>query len=701
MSTTYNRYTVTAALPYANGPKHIGHLAGAYIPADVYVRYLRLTGKDVIFVCGSDEHGTAIPNQALKENTTPKAIIDKYDALIRDCFGKLGMSFDIYHRTSEPIHHKTSQEIFLTLYNKGLLTEEISEQYFDAEAKVFLADRYIVGTCPKCSHTNAYGDQCEKCGSTLSPRELINPRSTLSGKTPVLKETKHWYLPLEKYEPWLRDWILKSHQQDWKPNVYGQCKSWIEAGLQPRAMTRDLDWGIKVPLPDAEGKVLYVWFDAPIGYISATRALFEEVTSGKLKYATPKKDFSNAKADDWKKYWQAEDTRLIHFIGKDNIVFHCIIFPVMLHASGEFIVPDNVPANEFMNLEGDKMSTSRGWSIEMHEYLADFPDKPDVLRYALLTNLPEAKDSEFTWKDFQAKNNNELVAILGNFVNRAVVLTQKYFDNSVPDRNTLTAVDQKALDELKSYPSIIANSIEAFRFREATANLMDLARVGNKYLAETEPWKLAKTDMSRVGTILNVALQIAASLAIVTEPFLPFTSRKLKEMLGVADLSWSDAGNADLLKAGSGLNTAPLLFEKIEDAVIESQVKKLMETKQAVELAQQPVVPAKAEISFDDFSKMDIRIGKILKAERVEKSKKLLKLQVDTGIDVRTVMSGIAEHFAPEDVVGKHVTILVNLAPRKIMGVESQGMILMASDKDGSLKLLSPSGEVATGSQVS
>jgi methionyl-tRNA synthetase len=701
MSANYNRYTITAALPYANGPKHIGHLAGAYIPADVYVRYLRLTGKDVIFVCGSDEHGTAIPNQALKENTTPKAIIDKYDALIRDCFDKLGMSFDIYHRTSEPIHHQTSQEIFLTLYNKGLLTEEVSEQYFDAEAKVFLADRYIVGTCPKCDHTNAYGDQCEKCGSTLSPRELINPRSTLSGKTPVLKETKHWYLPLEKYEPWLRDWILKSHQYDWKPNVYGQCKSWIEAGLQPRAMTRDLDWGIKVPLPGAEGKVLYVWFDAPIGYISATRALFEEAASGKLKFATPRRDFSNVMKDDWKKYWQAEDTRLIHFIGKDNIVFHCIIFPVMLHASGEFIAPDNVPANEFMNLEGDKMSTSRGWSIEMHEYLADFPNKPDVLRYALLTNLPEAKDSEFTWKDFQAKNNNELVAILGNFVNRAVVLTQKYFDNHVPERNALTAVDQKALDELKSYPAIIATSIEAFRFREATANLMDLARVGNKYLAETEPWKLAKTDMSRVGTILNVALQIAASLAIVTEPFLPFTSRKLKEMLGVDDLSWTDAGSADLLKAGYKLNTAPLLFEKIEDAVIESQIKKLMETKQAVELAQQPVVPVKAEISFDDFSKMDIRIGKILKAERVEKSKKLLKLQVDTGIDVRTVMSGIAEHFAPEDVVGKQITMLVNLAPRKIMGVESQGMILMASDKDGSLKLLSPSGEAAPGSQVS
>lgn len=700
MRTTYNRYTVTAALPYANGPKHIGHLAGAYIPSDVYVRYLRLTGKDVIFVCGSDEHGTAIPNQALKEGTTPRAIIDKYDALIRDCFTKLGMSFDIYHRTSEQIHHHTSQEIFLTLYNKGLLTEEVSEQYYDEEAKAFLADRYIVGTCPKCGHPNAYGDQCEKCGSTLSPRELINPRSTLSGKAPVLKETRHWYLPLEKYEPWLRDWILKSHQQDWKPNVYGQCKSWIEAGLQPRAMTRDLDWGIKVPLPDAEGKVLYVWFDAPIGYISATRALFEEVTSGQLKFATPRRDFSKAGKDDWKKYWQAEDTRLIHFIGKDNIVFHCIIFPVMLHASGEFILPDNVPANEFMNLEGDKMSTSRGWSIEMHEYLEDFPDKPDVLRYALLTNLPETKDSEFTWKDFQAKNNNELVAILGNFVNRAVVLTQKYFDNKVPSRNTTSEVDREALAELEAYPSKIAASIEAFRFREATANLMDLARVGNKYLAETEPWKLAKTDMSRVSTILNVALQIAASLAIVTEPFLPFTSRKLKNMLGVGDLAWTDAGNRDLLQTGVTLKNAPLLFEKIEDDVIITQIKKLMDTKKEVEVSQQPAEPQKAEISFDDFSKMDIRIGKILKAERVEKSKKLLKLQVDTGMDVRTVMSGIAEHFVPEDVIGKQVTILVNLAPRKIMGVESQGMILMASGKDGSLKLLSPSNEVTPGSQV-
>lgn len=701
MTKSFKRYTVTAALPYANGPKHIGHLAGAYIPSDVYVRYLRLTGQDVIFVCGSDEHGTAIPNQALKENTTPRAIIDKYDDLIRTCFEKLGMSFDIYHRTSEPIHHQTSQEIFLTLYNKGLLKEESSEQYFDPEANVFLADRYIVGTCPKCGHTNAYGDQCEKCGSTLSPRELINPRSTLSGKSPVLKLTKHWYLPLESYEPWLREWILKSHQEDWKPNVYGQCKSWIEAGLQPRAMTRDLDWGIKVPLKEAEGKVLYVWFDAPIGYISATRALFEEVQSGQLKYATPRRDLGKVSKDDWKKYWQSNDTRLIHFIGKDNIVFHCIIFPVMLHATGEYIVPDNVPANEFMNLEGDKMSTSRGWSIEMHEYLADFPDKPDVLRYALLTNLPEAKDSEFTWKDFQAKNNNELVAILGNFINRAVVLTQKYFENKVPAQKNLQAVDKKALEELSQYPAKIAASIETFRFREATANLMDLARVGNKYLAETEPWKLAKTDLDRVGTILNIALQIAASLAVVSEPFLPFTARKLKDMLGVGELTWQQAGQPNLLRAGSALHDAPLLFEKIEDAVIEAQIKKLLDTKRTMELASQPAAPAKAEISFDDFSKLDVRIGTILKAERVDKSKKLLKLQVDTGLDVRTVMSGIAEHFSPDQVVGKQVTILVNLAPRKIMGVESQGMILMATDKDGSLKLISPGEPVSPGSVIS
>jgi len=692
---------VSAALPYANGPKHIGHLAGAYIPADVYVRYLRLIGKDVVFVSGSDEHGTAIPNQALKENTTSKAIIDKYDALIRDCFQKLGMSFDIYHRTSELIHHQTSQEFFLLMHSKGLLTEETSEQYFDEEAKVFLADRYIVGTCPRCGHTNAYGDQCEKCGSTLSPRELIDPRSALSGKAPVLRPTKHWYLPLEKYEDWLKEWILNSHKEDWKTNVYGQCKSWIDAGLQSRAMTRDLDWGIKVPLPGAEGKVLYVWFDAPIGYISATRALFQEMADGKMKFAIPRRDFGEVQKDDWKKYWQDEETKLVHFIGKDNIVFHCIIFPIMLHASGEYILPDNVPANEFMNLEGDKMSTSRGWSIEMHEYLEDFSDKPDVLRYALLTNLPETKDSEFTWKDFQSKNNNELVAILGNFVNRALVLTQKYFDNKVPAVGTWTSIDEKAIAEIKEFPSRIAASIEGYRFREATALVMDLARNGNKYLAETEPWKLAKIDLVRVGTILNLAIQISANLAIVIEPFLPFTSMKLKEMLNLENFDWNKSGHINLLKEGHALGEPRLLFEKIEDDVIATQIKKLNDKKNAMELVSLPVDPAKPEVSFEDFSKLDIRIGKIVKAERVEKSKKLLRLQVDTGIDVRTVMSGIAEFFSPEEVLNKQVTILVNLAPRKIMGVESQGMILMASDKDGTLRLLQPSELVSPGSMVS
>ena len=698
---SFKRYMITSALPYGNGPKHIGHLAGAYIPADVYVRYLRLSGKDVVFVCGSDEHGTAIPNQALKENTTPQAIVDKYDAQIRECFVKMGMSFDIYHRTTEPIHHQTSQEIFLTLYNKGLLTEETSEQYYDDEAKAFLADRYIKGTCPKCGHPSAYGDQCEKCGTSLSPKDLINPKSTLTGNSPVLKPTKHWYLPLENYEPWLKEWILKSHQHDWKTNVYGQCKSWIDAGLQPRAMTRDLDWGIKVPLPDAEGKVLYVWFDAPIGYISATRALFDEVTRGQYKFATPQRDFAGAKKEDWKTYWQDKDTKLVHFIGKDNIVFHCIIFPIMLHATGEYIVPDNVPANEFMNLEGDKMSTSRGWSIEMHEYLHDFPDKPDVLRYALLTNLPEAKDSEFTWKDFQAKNNNELVAIFGNFVNRAFVLTQKFFDNKVPAQGELQEIDKKALADLKLFPTRISDSIETYRFREATANLMDLARLGNKYLAETEPWKLAKSDLPRVGTILNIALQIAANLSVMAEPFLPFSASKLKAMLNFGSTQWHQAGAGDLLAAGHLLGESALLFEKIEDEVIEVQIKKLFDTRKKMELESQPATPAKPEVSFDEFSKMDIRIGKILKAERVEKSKKLLKLQVDTGIDTRTVMSGIAEHFEPEDIIGKQVTILVNLAPRKIMGVESQGMILMASDKDGSLKLLSPGSETSPGSVIS
>ena len=697
------RYTVTSALPYANGPKHIGHLAGAYIPADVYVRYLRLSLKDVVFVCGSDEHGTAIPNQALKEGTTSQAIIDKYHVIIRDCLYTLGISFDVYHRTSESIHHETSQEFFLTLYNKGLLTEETSEQYFDSEANVFLADRYIIGTCPRCGNPNAYGDQCERCGSTLSPRELINPRSTLSGKEPVLKSTKHWYLPLQDYEPWLREWILESHADDWKPNVYGQCKSWIDAGLLPRAMTRDLDWGIKVPLPDAEGKVLYVWFDAPIGYISATRALFQELSEGKKKYATPQSDFGKVKSDDWKKYWQDENTKLVHFVGKDNIVFHCIIFPVMLHTSGQFIVPDNVPANEFMNLEGDKMSTSRGWSIEMHEYIEEFPDKPDVLRYALLTNLPEAKDSEFTWKDFQSKNNNELVAIFGNFVNRALVLTQKYFGNTVPARGILEPVDQAVVRAVKEFPVKIASSIEQYRFREATALLMDLARTGNKYLAETEPWKKAQ-DLDRVGTILNLALQISANLAVLSEPFLPFSAKKLKDMLALKKLTWNETGSVDLLAPGHVLGQSSLLFEKIEDAIIETQLKKLNQKRMEVEQSNQPanpLKPLKAEITIDDFSKLDIRIGKVTAAEKMEKSNKLLKLTINSGLDTRIILSGIAQHYTAEEMVGKQVTFIANLAPRKMMGVESQGMILSAEDPSGKLKLLFPAGDVEPGSAVS
>jgi len=697
----YKRYTVTAALPYANGPKHIGHLAGAYIPSDVYSRYLRLNKKDVVFVCGSDEHGTAIPNQALKEHTTSKAIIDKYHTLIRDCLYKLGISFDVYHRTSDPLHHQTSQEFFLNLFNKGLLTEETSEQYYDEEAKAFLADRYIIGTCPKCGHTEAYGDQCEKCGSSLSPRELINPKSTLSGKVPVLKPTKHWYLPLNQYEGWLSKWILEDHKKDWKANVYGQCKSWIDAGLQSRAMTRDLDWGIKVPLPDAERKVLYVWFDAPIGYISATRALFQELASGKSNYATPQRDFGKVNEEDWKAYWQDEESKLVHFIGKDNIVFHCIIFPIMLHSSEEYIVPQNVPANEFMNLEGDKMSTSRGWSIEMHEYLEDFPDKPDVLRYALLTNLPETKDSEFTWKDYQSKNNNELVAIFGNFVNRAMVLTHKYFEGKVPAQGALDELDKNVVKALGEFPSRIGAAIENYKFREATANLMDLARLGNKYLADTEPWKLAKTDMERVGTILNLSLQIAANLAVLSAPFLPFSAEKLKKIIKLNAFNWDETGAVDLLKDGHQLNTAELLFEKIEDEVMTTQITRLNENKKKMELQNQSAEPAKAEITFDDFSKMDIRIGKVVAAEKVEKSKKLLKMQVDTGIDTRTVLSGIAEHYTPEEMVGKQVTILVNLAPRKIMGVESQGMILMAEDKDGSLKLISTPDPVSPGSTIS
>jgi len=698
--TEFKRYTITAALPYANGPKHIGHLAGAYIPSDVYVRYLRSNDKDVVFVCGSDEHGTAIPNQALKENTKPQAIIDKYHAQIRDCFSALGIAFDIYHRTSEQIHHETSQEFFLNMYNKGLLTEEVSEQYYDEEARVFLADRYIIGTCPKCGNPNAYGDQCEKCGSTLSPRELINPRSTLSGNSPVLKETRHWYLPLQQYEEWLREWILKGHADDWKTNVYGQCKSWIDAGLMPRAMTRDLDWGIKVPLAGAEGKVLYVWFDAPIGYISATRALFDEMSTGKFKYAQPQRDFGKVSKEDWVKYWQDKDTRLIHFVGKDNIVFHCIIFPAMLHAHSDYVLPDNVPANEFMNLEGDKMSTSRGWSIEMHEYLEDFPNKPDVLRYALLANLPETKDSEFTWKDFQAKNNNELVAILGNFVNRALVLTQKYFDNKVPARGALQPVDRQALDGLAALPGIISESLELFRFREAAAGLMDMARLGNKYLAETEPWKVFKTDPDRVRTILNVALQIVANLGIVAEPFLPFSAAKINTMLNTSERKWKASGG-DLLDVGHVLGAPVLLFEKVEDDIIERQLAKLKKKQSDIELAKAPVTPLKPEITYEDFSKLDLRIGTVIAAERMPKSNKLLKLTVESGLDKRTILSGIAQHYSPEDILGKQVMFVANLAPRKMMGMESQGMILMAEDAGGKLVLVRPINDVKPGSTVS
>jgi methionyl-tRNA synthetase len=569
------------------------------------------------------------------------------------------------------------------MHRKGLLTEETSEQYFDEQAGAFLADRYIVGTCPKCGFENAYGDQCERCGSTLSPSELINPRSTLSGKAPVLRPTRHWYLPLQEYEPWLRKWILDGHAADWKPNVYGQCKSWLEGGLQSRAMTRDLDWGIPVPLKGAEGKVLYVWFDAPIGYISATR-----------QWALDHKR-------DWELYWKNEETRLIHFVGKDNIVFHCIIFPVMLHAHGGYVLPENVPANEFMNLEGDKMSTSRGWSVEMHEYLEDFPDRQDELRYCLLTNLPETKDSEFTWKDFQAKNNNELVAILGNFVNRALVLTQKHFDNKVPVRGALNETDRKALGEIKAFPSRVGEAIEGFRFREATAAMMDLARTGNKYLADTEPWKLAKSDPGRMGTVLNIGLQVAANLSIVAEPFLPFSTARLRKMLNQPRGNWTQAGADNLLPPGHGLGEAHLLFQKIEDDVIRLQIDKLNKKKNAVENPQPTVKPFKPEVTIDDFSRLDIRIGQVTEAERVEKSKKLLKLRVNVGAEVRTIMSGIGEHHSPESLVGKQVTLVANLAPRKIMGIESQGMILTAEDHDGSLKMLQPGGPVSPGSTIS
>jgi len=664
---SYKRHLVTAALPYANGPVHIGHLAGCYLPADIYVRYLRSKGEDVKFICGSDEHGVPITIKAKKEGITPQQVVDKYHKIMGDAFNGFGISFDIYSRTSSPTHHATASEFFKTLYDKGVFQEEVTEQYFDEKANQFLADRYIVGTCPKCGNDNAYGDQCEKCGTSLNATDLINPKSTLSGEKPVLKKTKNWFLPLDKMQPQIEAFI-ESHK-DWKTNVYGQCKSWLNAGLQPRAMTRDLDWGVKVPVDGADGKVLYVWFDAPIGYISATKDL------------TP----------DWTKYWKDKETKLVHFIGKDNIVFHCIIFPAMLMAEGSYILPENVPANEFLNLEGDKISTSRNWAVWLHEYLLEFTDKQDVLRYTLCANAPETKDNDFTWKDFQAKNNNELVAILGNFVNRTLVLTHKYYEGKVPDAAEYTKTDVLLLEEMSKYPAKIAASIEQYRFREALGELMNLARLGNKYLADNEPWNLYKTDPKRVQTIMNLSLQICANLAVVMEPFLPFTSKKLSGMLNLnAGLKWNDATRTDLLLTGHQINTAALLFDKIEDVAIDAQVQKLADSKKMNETQNQTLEPAKAETSFDDFSKMDIRVGTILEAERVPKTEKLLKLLIDTGIDKRTVVSGIAEYYKPEDIIGQRVSILVNLAPRKIKGIESQGMILMAENTAGELSFVAP-----------
>lgn len=678
----FKRTTVTSALPYANGPIHIGHLAGVYVPADIYVRYLRSKGEDVLFIGGSDEHGVPITIRARKEGLTPQQVVDKYHNIIKKSFEDFGVSFDIYSRTSAPIHHETASEFFTTLYEKGDFIENFSEQYYDEEANQYLADRYITGTCPHCGYEKAYGDQCESCGTTLNATDLINPKSALSGNVPIMKETKHWFLPLDKYEPWLRQWILEGHKEDWKTNVYGQCKSWIDQGLQPRAVTRDLDWGVNVPLAEAEGKVLYVWFDAPIGYISAT------------------KEWSQQTGKDWKPYWKDADTKLVHFIGKDNIVFHCIIFPAMLKAEGSFILPENVPANEFLNLENDKISTSRNWAVWLHEYLEDLPNKQDVLRYVLTANAPETKDNDFTWKDYQARNNNELLAVYGNFVNRTLVLTHKYFGGIVPEVTALTEQDQATIAEMALFPARIAASIENYRFREALTEMMNLARLGNKYLTENEPWKVFKTDEDRVKTVLNISLQICANLSIVSEPFLPFSATKLLKMLNMEPLRWTSAGTATILSAGHQLNPAELLFEKIEDSLMEQQVQKLLDTKKANELANREVTPLKPAIEFDDFAKMDIRVGTILTAEKVAKTKKLLKLTIDTGIDKRTVVSGIAEHYSPEEIIGQQVSILVNLAPRELKGIESQGMILMAENADGKLCFVTPTQKFENGSEI-
>ena len=680
-----DRYTITAALPYTNGPVHIGHLAGVYVPADIYARYKRLQGDDVLYICGSDEHGVPITIKAKKEGISPQQVVDKYHEMIKKSFSEFGISFDNYSRTSAKVHHDTASEFFKKLYADGKFIEETNAQLYDAEANQFLADRFVVGTCPKCGFEESYGDQCENCGTSHNATDLINPKSAITGNTPSLKETKHWFLPLDEYQDWLRTWIVEGHAKDWKPNVLGQVKSWLDDGLRPRAVTRDLDWGIPVPVEGGEGKVLYVWFDAPIGYISST------------------KEWAERTGKDWEPYWKDKDTKLLHFIGKDNIVFHCIIFPSMLKAEGSYILPENVPANEFLNLEGNKLSTSKNWAVWLHEYLEDFPGKQDVLRYTLTANAPETKDNDFTWKDFQARNNNELVAIFGNFINRVVVLTHKYYDGQVPSPNTCTEVDEDTLMMLKKYPQIISKSIERYRFREAQMELMNLARLGNKYLADEEPWKVIKQDEGQVKTIMFVALQIATGLAVLSEPFLPFTSKKLKGILNIDDsLTWNDVSKkVTLLPSGHQIGKAELLFNKVEDDEIQKQLGKLEASKKANEIENQSVEPQKETISFDDFTKLDIRIGTVLEAIKVPKTKKLLQLKVDVGIDVRTIVSGIAESFSPEAIIGQKVTVLTNLAPRKIRGVESQGMILMCDTPEGKLSFVEPDGEVENGVKVS
>ena len=676
----YKRHTITSALPYANGPVHIGHLAGVYVPADIYARYLRSMGEEVLFIGGSDEHGVPITIKARKEGCTPQDIVDRYHNIIKKSFEELGISFDIYSRTSSKEHHETAAAFFTKLYNEGKFIEKTTQQYYDEEAGQFLADRYITGTCPHCGNEHAYGDQCEACGTSLNATDLINPKSTLSGNPPVLRETKHWFLPLDKDEEWLRKWILEEHKEDWKTNVYGQCKSWIDAGLQPRAVTRDLDWGVKVPLEEASGKVLYVWFDAPIGYISFTKQL---------------------KGADWEKWWKDKETKLVHFIGKDNIVFHCIIFPSMLKAEGSYILPQNVPANEFLNLEGDKISTSRNWAVWLHEYLEEFPGKQDVLRYTLCANAPETKDNDFTWKDFQLKNNSELVAILGNFVNRTLVLTHKFYEGKVPKCGELTDLDRQTVADIAKFPELIGRSIENYRFREAVGEMMDLARVGNKYLTETEPWKLIKSDPERTATVMNISLQICANLAVLCAPFLPFTADKMHRIMNLQALGWQDAGRTDILMEGHQIDKPELLFEQISDETIQAQIDKLQATKKQNELNAWAPAAVKQEVAFDDFGKVDIRVGTVLECSKVPKADKLLQFKIDDGMGGRTIVSGIAKYYTnPEELVGKQVCFIANFAPRKLKGVESQGMILSAEDRDGRLVLITPSQLVTSGCSV-